>query len=70
MTKIISVYLMGPDDSNYIPEHGCITLAALLDQLTVKDSNNLSICVNGCGVENDDFRTLGQIFTFHLEKQC
>lgn len=69
MTKTISVYFNGTDDDNDVPEHGRITLAALLDQMTVEDHNNFSICVNGCGVETQDIRDLGAIFTFHLEKQ-
>lgn len=69
MTKIMSVYFNGTDDSNHIPKLGRITLAALLDQLTVKDSNNISICVNGCGIETNDFRDLKVVFTFYLEKQ-
>src|SRR3990167_5471225 len=69
MVKTISVYFNGTDDDNDVPEHGRITLAALLDQMTVKDHNNFSICVNGCGVETQDIRDLGAIFTFHLEKQ-
>lgn len=70
MTKIISVYFNGTDDRNAVPKHGRITLAALLDQITIKDDiNNYSICVNGCGIETQDIRDLGAIFTFHLEKQ-
>lgn len=70
MPKIINVYFNGTDDSNDVPDIGRITLAALLDQLTVKDElDNFSICVNGCGVETQDIRDLGAIFTFHLEKQ-
>jgi len=70
MSKIISVYFNGTDDENDVPLHGYITLATLLDQMTVKDDNkNISICVNGCGVESKDIRDLGMIFTFHLEQQ-
>lgn len=70
MSKIISVYFNGTDDEDTVPDYGCITLAALLHQMTVTDDlHNFSICVNGCGIETRDFRDLGGIFTFHLEKQ-
>src|SRR6185312_17424243 len=72
MTKIISVYFNGTDESNDVPKEkeGFISLAALLDHMTVKDDlNHHSICVNGCGIETEDIRDIGGIFTFHLEKQ-
>lgn len=70
MPKIISVYFNGTDDKNTIPGQGIITLAALLDRLTVKDDkNHFSMCVNGCGVETQDSRDLGGVFAFHLERQ-
>ncbi|CAM2822564.1 hypothetical protein [Legionella worsleiensis] len=72
MAIIFSVYFNGTDDSNHVPEDGLgrITLAALLNHITIKDDHSsYSVCVNGCGVETNDVRDLGTIFTFHLEKQ-
>lgn len=70
MPKTISVYFNGTDDDDHIPNYGRITLAALLDYITAEDNHNhFSICVNGCGIETQDMRDLGVIFTFHLEKQ-
>lgn len=70
MTKTISVYFNGTDESNDVPEYGSISLAALLDHLTVKDDTNFfSTCVTGCGIENKNTRDLGALFTFHLEEQ-
>jgi hypothetical protein len=70
MTKTVSVYFNGTDDSKHIPEYGnYVALAALLDQMTIKNNDNFSLCVEGCGIETQDIRDLGIIFAFHLEKQ-
>ncbi|MBA3661446.1 MAG: hypothetical protein H0W64_06950 [Gammaproteobacteria bacterium] len=52
MAKTISVYFNGTDDNNDVPDVGVITLAALLNEITVKDENNISICLTGCGIDN------------------
>ncbi len=71
MTRTFSVYFNGTDDSKDIPEYGdYVALAALLDHMTVKDNDNFSLCVEGCGIETRDFRDLGIIFAFHLEQQA
>src|SRR5258708_4449298 len=71
MPKTINVYFNGTKDSNRIPENqpGPITLAALLNQLTIFDPNSASWCINGCAVNNDDFRDFNSIFSFHLARQ-
>jgi hypothetical protein len=70
MSKIISVYFNGTDDTNRIPEQGMrISLATKLARMTIKSDGNESICVNGCGMDNKDIRDLGMIFSYHLANQ-
>jgi len=69
MIKTISVYFNGTEDSNKIPSTGPISLSALLHKLTIKDENNYSFCIDGCGLSSQDIRDLGIVFTYHLENQ-
>lgn len=70
MSKIISVYINGTFDENKVPEKGSVSLASLLEHLTVNDGpNSFSICINGCGVESRDIRDMRVVFGFHLKKQ-
>lgn len=69
MTKIINVYFNGTDDANDIPLNGRVTLADLLNHLTVTDESKHTICVNGCGVDTKYFRDFNGIFAFHQEDQ-
>lgn len=70
MNKVISVYFNGTSEKDTIPDSGNISLATLLYAMTeVDNTNNFSICVEGCGVKSSDWRDLGGIFAFHLKKQ-
>ena len=69
--KTLNIYINGTDETNFIENSGVTSLANVLHQLTVDDSrqDSSSICLAGCGVNNDDPRDLGIVFTFHLAKQ-
>lgn len=70
MTKILCVYINGSNESADFPKEGITSLANLLHQLTDRDEKRVSsICLDGCGIKNNDVRDIGGIFTWHLEKQ-
>lgn len=72
MSKIIiSVYFNGTDESNQIFKSGIgmVSLPAILSELTVQNKSHISLCYNGCGINNPYYRDLGIIFTYHLESQ-
>lgn len=78
MAKIITVYINGTDEPNddfapnafgMRPVNFITSLANILHQLTVQDTNNISFCLAGCGIRNPYMRDLGGIFTWHLESQ-
>jgi hypothetical protein len=79
MSKIISIYINGtdepanfdklpnfPEDYSYPP---ITSLANILHEMTKQDKDNISICLNGCGINNPYLRDLGAIFTWNLQRQ-
>ncbi len=80
MTKLISVYINGTDESaNFYGAHVPIytnkdgsrvtSLANLLHYMTIQDGKNQAICLDGCGINNQYLRDFGFIFTWNLESQ-
>lgn len=78
MSKVISVYINGTDEPSDFDTWDPLaarasrlrtSLANILNELTVKDSNNITKCIDGCAINNPYSRDLGGIFTWHLEKQ-
>lgn len=79
MSKVITVYINGTDEpsdfATYYPGTGLrrfnftTSLANVLNELTVKDQNNISICLDGCGINNPYYIDLGGIFSWNLEAQ-
>lgn len=77
MPKIITVYINGtdePDDfastrTSRLRSSFRTSLANVLNKLTMQDQNNISICLDGCGINNPYIRDLSAIFTWNLENQ-
>lgn len=70
MTKIITIYFNGSNESDKIPELGTISLATLLNAITKQDKDHhYSFCITGCNIDNHDYRDLGIVFTFNLQRQ-
>jgi len=55
MTKTISIYFNGTDKNNIITNE-IISLATLLHLVTVKNNQQQTICIKGCGTETKDYR--------------
>lgn len=70
MKKILSVYFNAPYESNEIPSQGNISLATLLDHMTLTNmKDTFSICVNGYIMDSDDLLDACGLFAFHLGNQ-
>jgi hypothetical protein len=69
--QTLNIYINGTDETNSIRNGGMTSLANVLHKLTVDDGsqNSHSICLEGCGVNNNDPRDLGVVFTFRLMNQ-
>ena len=69
--KTLNIYINGTDETNAVDRWSLTSLANVLHLLTVCDDNlnSHSICLEGCGVKNNDMRDFDAIFTFNLVKQ-
>lgn len=68
----MNIYFNGTANNNVVPnenQQGKITIPAILLKMSIQDENNISQAIEGCGMNNPDYRDCRKIFSFNLVKQ-